>query len=40
MGIPASDIAPVIMGTIFMVAVAGTIVLRGPWAARSRGRSS
>ena len=30
MGIPASDIAPVIMGTIFMVAVAGTIVLRGP----------
>jgi hypothetical protein len=30
MAIPASDIAPVIMGTIFTVAVAGTIVLRGP----------
>jgi hypothetical protein len=30
MAIPASDIGAAIMGTIFIVAVAGTIVLRGP----------
>ena len=30
MAIPPSDIAPMVMGTIFIFAVAGTVVLRGP----------
>jgi hypothetical protein len=30
MGIPASDIAPMVITTVLTIAVAGTIVLRGP----------
>jgi len=30
MAIPASDIAPMVITTVLTIAVAGTIVLRGP----------